>query len=206
MRTRKDEYRYDLYLNAFHNTVNQYAEAPNIHDRKMHIKRAVFYGVKAIILKEKPKYITRQIAELNFQFGSTIRLLIGLLTPSEFMTIFPIEKEYNGHKWGFKDYFYTRDYINTLDPSKPIGQEEALHFIWEYHNWDITEFNVELMGYLSDLRQLEGYPSLAEEWAEMNGIETHTVHEDDKGNTYIIKDGKTLKLGKPRPRHLRVVK
>jgi len=55
---------------------------------------------------------------------------LGWLTPSEFMTISPIEKEYNGHKWGFKDYFYTRDYINTLDPSKPIGQEEALHFIW----------------------------------------------------------------------------
>ncbi|NLZ48851.1 MAG: phage infection protein, partial [Clostridiales bacterium] len=59
--------------------------------------------------------------------------------------------------------------------------------------------------YLSDLRRLNGYLSLAEEWAEMNGIETYTVHEDEKGNAYIIKNGKTIKLGKPRPKHLKVI-
>lgn len=195
--------KYNLYLDAFINSVKQYADSKAKDD----IKRAVFYGVKATNLKEKPKHLTREAAESNFQFGSIIKDMIGLLTPGEFMTIFPIEKEYKGHKWGMKDYFYTRDYINTLDPNKTIAeQEDPLMFIWEYTNWDITEFNVNLMGYLSDLRQLEGYPSLATEWAEMNGIETFTVHQDQKGNKFIIKDGKAAKLNKPMPKYLKVVK
>ncbi len=206
MRRQRDNKKYGLYLNAFCSAIKQYAAAPDI-TKKDYIKQAVFHGVKAINLKEKPQYLTREEAESNFQFGSVVKDMMGLLTPGEFITIFPIEKEYKGHKWGMKDYFYTRDYINTLDPNKTIAeQEDPLMFIWEYTNWDITEFNVNLMGYLSDLRQLEGYPSLATEWAEMNGIETFTAHQDQKGNKFIIKDGKVAKLNKPIPKYLKVVK
>jgi hypothetical protein len=47
---------------------------------------------------------------------------IGSLKPAELVNIFPIEKTYDGDRWGVKDYFYTRDYLNTLDPDKPIGE------------------------------------------------------------------------------------
>lgn len=40
----------------------------------------------------------------------------------------------------------------------------------------------------------------------MNGIETFTVHQDQKGNKFIIKDGKVAKLNKPIPKYLKVVK
>ena len=40
----------------------------------------------------------------------------------------------------------------------------------------------------------------------MNGIETFTAHQDQKGNKFIIKDGKVAKLNKPIPKYLKVVK
>lgn len=203
----RDNKRYEIYLNAFHNTVSQYAESLDFDNRKDYIKRAAYYGVKVVNLKEKSEHLIKEEAELNFQFVSVVKSIIGLLTPAEFMTLFPIEKEHKSHRWGMKDYFYTRDYINTLDLNKTIAeQEDPLLFLWEYTNWDITEFNVKAMCYLSDLRQLEGYPSSATEWAEMNGIQTFSVHRDSKGNEFIIKNGKTAKLGKQKPKYLKLVK
>ena len=79
-------------------------------------------------------------------------------------------------------------------------------FIWEYVNDDIEKLNIISMLTLSKLRQYMGEPSLATEWAEMNGIETFTVHQDQKGNKFIIKDGKAAKLNKPMPKYLKVVK
>jgi hypothetical protein len=40
----------------------------------------------------------------------------------------------------------------------------------------------------------------------MNGIESHTRHQDHKGNEFIIKDGKVAKAVKPRPKYLKLVK
>lgn len=202
-----DNNKYELYLNAFQDAVSQYKETPGSKEKKDLIKKAAFHGVKFINLTEKPKYLTREAAENNFNMVSIVKDIIGLLTPSEFMEVFPIRKDFKGHKWETKDYFYTRDYIKTLDINKPIGeQEDTLNFLWEYVNLDITLFNVNLMGFLSDLRQMEGYPSIAEEWAYINGIETHTMHQDNKGNDFIIVNGKVAKARKPKPKHLRIIK
>ncbi|GAB6151770.1 hypothetical protein JCM17380_05200 [Desulfosporosinus burensis] len=37
--------------------------------------------------------------------------------PYESVNLLPIRKDYRGHKYESKDYFYTRDYIKGLDPS-----------------------------------------------------------------------------------------
>jgi len=79
-------------------------------------------------------------------------------------------------------------------------------FIWEYVNDDIEKLNIISMLTLSKLRQYMGEPSLATEWAEMNGIETHAMHQDNKGNKFIVKDGKALKMSKPRPKYLKLIK
>lgn len=192
---------HDLYLQAFQNTAERFKEG---HDPAPIVKQLIVYGVKAINTKPEPRTAEEAIAA--FQFASVIKDLIGTLTPAEFMNLFPIEKDFKGHKWGMKDYFYTRDYINGLNPDEPIG--DALEFMWEYTNREITDFNVAVMGYLSDLRRLEGKPSLAAEWAAMNGIKTYTMHTDDKGKQYLLdpETGKTTKISKPKPKHLRVIK
>ena len=53
--------------------------------------------------------------------------------------------------------FYTKEYIDSLEVDKPIGAEDkVLEFLWEYHNWDITEFVVESMSCISDYNRLQG--------------------------------------------------
>lgn len=206
MRTPRSQEKHYLYLKAFQNTAKAYSENQE-QDVKPFIKKLIVYGVKAVNTKPEPKAVTQEEAVSDFQFASVIKDLIGALTPAEFVNLFPIEKEYKGHRWQMKDYFYTRDYIKALDPDKPIG-EDALEFIWEYTNWEITEFNVAIMGYMSNLRRLEGQPSLMEEWADMNGLKTYTMHTDQKGREFLFdgETGKTIKLKKKLPKHLKVIK
>ncbi len=205
----KDDNMFFLYLTALKNTTQAYQGGFQSGHQQDLIKRAAFYGVKVVNLIRKPEFITREIADSNFQIASITKEFIGLLTPGEFVEIFPIRKDFNGHKWESKDYFYTRDYINTLDQDTPIKeQEEVLAFLWEYTNWEVSEFTVSLMGFMDDLRRLDGLPSLGEEWAEINGIKTYEKYKDGDGNEFIVDDGKTVKLCKPKPRvrHLKVIK
>lgn len=207
MRTAKSQGKYSLYLMAFQNTARAYSEDQG-QDVKPYIIKLIVYGVKAVNTKPAVEFITREEALNEFQFISVIMDLIGTLTPADFMSIFPIEKEYQGHRWGTKDYFYTRDYINTLERDKPIGEAtDSLEFMWKYSNWEIRCFNVAAMCNLSKLRQMQGHPSLAQEWAEMNGLKTYTMYADQKGRKFLFdkNTGKTVKTKKIMPRYLRVV-
>lgn len=194
--------RYAIYLNAFTNTLQRYAENP-----EKYTKQAIFYGVRVIISKPKQYNKTADDFLSDFQLIGVIEDLMSRLTPGEFMNLFPIEKDFNGHKWGMKDYFYTREYINTLEHEKPIGGK-ITEFLMEYSNKEIEEFIVKSILCLSRIRQLEGKPSLAEEWAADMGIKTYTMHTDSQGKQYLYdkETGKTNPLKKPKPKYLKVVK
>lgn len=200
-------YKFGLYLDAFVRTLKE-IEVDKEEDTDV-IKRAVFYGIKALNSTNEEGYMTEEeiLNELHLITG--INTLIGALTPNEFMNVFPISKEYDGDKWGVKDYFYTRKYIDSLDRNKPIGTErDAFNFLWEYHNYDTKEFLVRTLMRLSDFKKLQGEPSLAEEFAEENDIKMYKMYKDDKGNKFMLdpETGKTTKVRKPIPRHLKVVK
>lgn len=192
-----------LYLKAFMGIAKEY---DNPERTRQQLKQIVYYGVMSITYNNH-KATTYKQAETGFTLVSTMEALIGQLTPEEFINTFPVAKEYRGHKYGMKDYFSTMNYINKLEPGKPIG-DNALDLIWNFSNRDICIFSVQGMEYLSALRQHKGEPSLAQEWANMNGIETHTISTDHKGNRFIIKNGKTIKLvkRKERARHLKLIK
>ena len=202
-----------LYTQAWCRTVKR---SPNLDstwkdntdmEARLSLKRIIFYGVKAVNTTPEPEHITREAAETNFQYISIIKDLMALLAPIEFMRIFPIDKDFRGNKWGWKDYFYTRDYINGLEQSNPIGKE-ILNFLWEYQNKDITEFNICSMEALSNLLKLDGLPSLAEEFAYEMGLKTYTMHTDSRGREFLIdKDtGKAIRTKKRKPRYLKLVK
>lgn len=196
-----------IHSQIFFTNAQKQLEVISPDKNKHYTKKAIYHGIKMINIDQEETN-TLEKAETQFQLISHIKSLIGSLTPSEFMQLFPIKKDYDSHKWGTKDYFYTRGYIEKLDPNISIDeQEDPLMFLWEYVNDDIESFNIRSMLALSKLRQFMGHPSLGEEWADMNGIETHTMHQDQKGNNFLIdKQGKVLKAAKQRPRHLRLVK
>lgn len=195
--------KYELYLNAFHNVIKE-----RIKDEKdrHYLKQNIFYCVKVINMKPKPD--NYEEAHSDFQLHSVLKQMIEQLTPYEFMQLFPIKKEYDGHKYGMKDYFYTKSYIdNELEIDKLIP--DALFFLSEYWNDDIHKACMKMMGNLSDLRQMQGKPTIMEEWVQDNGIETHTGYIDDAGNEFVMdQHGRTQKVNKPkskRPKYLKLV-
>jgi hypothetical protein len=196
-----DEFK--IYLNAFTNTIN--ARKEDEQDKQL-IARNIFYGVR--LFNGLSPAIDHKEAVDNFQFANAIRVIMGLVTPKEFMNIFPIKKDFQGNKWGTKDYFYTRDYMNNLAQDKPIG-ENITEVTYEYQNDDVFNFVIGIMTTISSIRRFEGKATLGEEWASMNGIPTYTKHTDSAGNELLIDEqGKPKKIIKPKPRrpkHIRLL-
>ncbi|GAB3797492.1 hypothetical protein [Virgibacillus kimchii] len=192
--------KYNVYLRACQNSIKSLVKNENDKDL---IKKNVFYGVNIVGMLPDSK--TYDEAVNNFEFASAIKQIAGQLTPKEFMNVFPIDKDFKGHKYDMKDYFYTRDYVKTLDQDKPIG-EEIIEFFWEYQNKDTGRFTIKTMGLMSDINHFEGKPYPFEEWADMHGIETYTMHTDNQGKQFLMdKQGRTQKVLKPRPKHLKLV-
>lgn len=198
--------KHDLYMKAFSNTLHAYM-ADQEQDVKPFIKKMIVYGVKAVNTKKESEAITQEDAERDFQYVEIIKSFMGSLTPGEFENLFPIKKDYKGHKYECKDYFYTRDYIENLDQDKPIGEEITM-FLWEYTNLEISMFTVNCMSYMSSLRKLAGEPSLMEEWAGIMGVKTYTMHTDPKGKQFLFdkETGKTTSVKKARPRYLKLIR
>jgi len=194
-----------IYLGAFVKKVSDYANNP---DNQQIIKQIVYYGVKWANATGDPEGDEEAITGL-FNLYTGIMDYIGDLTPAEFITVFPIEKSYDGDKWGVKDYFYTMAELHKIGMNERIGAERVFELLWDYENPDTHVFLVRYMSIMSALRQFQGHPDMMEEWADKNGIETFTRQKDEAtGQEYIQsnKTGKTVSAKKPVPRYMKVVK
>lgn len=197
--------KHQLYQNAFISNIKQ-IDLDN-PDRDT-LKKLIFYGVKMINAKMETQTTTYDETILAFQFTESVQGMMGTLTPAEFVNIFPVAKEYDGRKYGTKDYFYTMNHMKSL-PDRPIGDiKSVMKFLWEYHNWEINRFSVNVFSCMDNLRKMEGHPSIMEEWASKNGMKTYTMHTDSSGKRFLLDNetGKSFKVKKAMPRYLRLVK
>lgn len=190
-------YKYKLYMNAFRRVVTVNLEGDNSRDN---LKKMAFYGVKAVNYKPEPKNRLNE-ANDNFTLVAVVKDLIGELTPKELENIFPIKKWYDGDKYEWKDYYYTKEYLKKFDPDKPIGEKEAVSLLWEYQNIDINLFAVKVMGYMADMDHLRGRLSTTEQiLLDINkGQEVEREEVDGYGGT---KHPTTDKI----PSYLKIIK
>lgn len=157
-------------------------------------KRLIFWGVKALGREStKPKTLEEAYSHLNAR--SALIDWIGFLTPRQLMTLFPIEKDYDGAKYQTKDYFYTMDVCVKHGLDTKI--KDAFEFLWDYQNWDISIFVVEFLSDISNVRKFEGHPGLMEEFAAKNGLKTYQMREMNGStvlieNLLITEDGRVL--------------
>ncbi len=182
--------KYPLYLRAFAKVLKE-SIASESEERTMKLK-IVFYGVKTMI--HQPESESYEEAMGRFQTISAIKQVISELTLNEFMNLFPIKKDFKGYKYEIKDYFSTIEYVNTLDPNEPIG-ENALMLLGEYWNDDINDFFVESVTSLSDLRQYEGHISMFEEFMASQGMDTPNTFKNTKGEAMYVRNGKPQAVG-----------
>ena len=91
------------------------------------------------------------------------------MTPSEFMTVFPIEKRYDGDRYEVKDYHYTMAELRKIGLNKPIG-EHAQELLFDYQNRHVKKFNLFKMTIADHLRAYQGQPSMIEEFMAEIGV------------------------------------
>lgn len=152
------------------------------------------------------------LAKDVFQGASAGKNVMSLLTPKEFLRTFPPKKSYDGNKWGCIDYFSTMEKVKDMPMDAPINTSgvDTLEFICGYSNDDVLEFNVNCMLAVSRLQEAETGNDLFDSFLESQGkspLKKYYMHTDSDGKQYIInEDGESVRVKKPKPRYLKVVK
>lgn len=102
--------------------------------------------------------------------------LIEKLTPRQFCQIIPIEKDFRGHKYGCRDYFSAKKFIEDeigWDSKIPNG----FQFLMEFWSDDVFDLSAWMMTVVSDNQQRWSGKSTFEIFAEKKGIKLHTLSD-----------------------------
>ncbi len=175
----------ELYTRLFDYTLAKY----NGTENKEVIKQLSYYGVKAVneIAKENLDY--EQTLKL-FELTEVVKTAMSLLTPNELITVFPVDKKYDGRKYQSKDYFYTMNELENIGMNNTIFEKIGC-LLWDYVNVDTKQFLVNSLCALSAITRIETGKSFIETWAEENNIETYKLYEDLTTNQQYLYNPKT---------------
>ncbi len=166
-------------------------------------KQLIYYSVKAIPLKYDEHATSGHITDRKalHDLYATIQYtdhLIGQVTPRELTQIYPIEKSYDGNKYGTVDYFLTMEQLEGFGMDEPITQDRVMDVLFGYDNVHILEYACIKFSVISDLRRCEGHPGLMEEFFGPLGVRIYKMMTDPDKQT-------TSPVTKPRPKYLRVI-
>ena len=82
---------------------------------------AVFCGVKYVELVDLKELDYDKTVEL-FQTIELIQAMMSCMTLRQFMVVFPIDKVYDGERYGCKDYFTVKADLEAYSPDAPMLQ------------------------------------------------------------------------------------
>ena len=127
---------------VIHNLYTKYHKiSPKKRSRDETLKY-VFYGIVDLKNRER-KYVSRE--KECFEIEARYEILKGVvtaaaeLTPRDFLSLFPVDKEYYGEKYGWKDYFYTMRELERFPMDEKIG-DRIIQFLEVYSNNHVFNF------------------------------------------------------------------
>lgn len=142
----------------------------------------------------QPKATTAEEADTNFRFFCSTKTALSLLTPREFLATFPPDKQYDGERYGEKDYFTTMEAVSSYPQDVPIGKD-IMYFLSDYMNEDINIFVIEGMCLTGDMYSLQTGCNMVEDIFEEMGtpVDFVTMHTDPVTKTqFTIQDGRPM--------------
>ncbi|HBX47658.1 MAG TPA: hypothetical protein DEF85_02060 [Clostridiaceae bacterium] len=183
---------YNIYVNAFDREMNKNKD--DFPEKPDNINKLITYGIRIINL-EPEQEVTLDKLEAKFGLMEMINYFIGQLKPQELMSLYPIEKTYDGDKHEMKDYFYTKKFMDSLPQNKPINPDSILEVLWEYMNTELRIYTVNYTSTMDKLAMANGEKGAMEQFLDDTGIGTYTMHEDSNGKKYIVDStGKTRRI------------
>lgn len=91
--------------------------------------------------------------------------VIGRLTPKELLRMYPVEKTFDGEKWGEKDYYYTMRKLGCWPENQPVGDaRDVACLLWDYQNRDLEFLLLQWMNVLGCLRSYCNNPGPDDEF------------------------------------------
>lgn len=207
---------HDMWNRQYHNTVSSIFQKHKSIDEwsQDELMRVALCGVKYIkyvadIERENQRldasYNTPFVVKENgFYLIDALFGIIGRIKLNNLIKIFPIDKEYDGDKWGCKDYFFTMDVLKEKGLDNTVGRDGVFDLMWDYMNKDLREFTVFYMSCMSAMYKQQSGVSFAEKFCEDNGIGTYTM---DRENGLMI-DNQTGEIAKVsnKPSFMQIIK
>jgi len=187
-----------IYWRVFIDKVGHYDDSPE--DRKT-LKQIVYAGVKHVITSPE------EDAEADFHICCLVEEFIAELTPRELLSVFPIEKVYDGHKYQCKDYFYTVEALQKAGLDKPIS-ENIDDLLWDYMNDVLKDFTLKKFSAANKLIKKRDGKGIVEQWADENNITSYSPFTDKStGNEYMRNNttGEFQRVRRKIPRYLKLV-
>jgi len=138
-------------------------------------------------------------SQKEFFILEAVLTLMAKNTPEWIAREFPPMKQYDGERWGTKDYYSS---VEALADTKPFGGDEValMAFLMEWGNVDIIRFCVAQMTIIDELRALDGQEPVLVEFMESQGVPSYKMH----GGALFDRGGRFI--GKEKRRRLRLVK
>lgn len=147
-------------------------------------KRIIFWGVRSLGHGSEETYGASDAEERLFIY-QFLTDLMDQITPRQLMSIFPINKEYDGDKYEMKDYFYTIKKCKNHGLDKPL--ENSFNFLWDYYNRDTGAFIVNYLSTLSDVSRKMGGQGLMETYLAEIGQSTYS-EKTIKGKKVLVEN------------------
>lgn len=199
----KKEFLHKKYEELFRSNlakINQY-----------NINKTIYFGVKYVCGVNIYKFETEDDFFNLFRDIVNIHDLVSLITFNDFMKLFPVEKDYIGYKFGCKDYWSTKEFLNDFNLNDFIDEKSDELFM-EYFNFDIINFSVKSTILLDKIRRLQGERPLLDvflDTVDPEGKIQPLTYYPDEGFMLNPATGKTFKVSKPKkrkPSYLNVVR
>lgn len=144
------------------------------------------------------------IKEAGFNMIDVLFGIIGRIKLKNLIKIFPIDKTYDGDKWGCKDYFFTMDVLREKGLDNAVGRDNVFDLMWDYENRELRKLTVFYMSCMSAMYQRQTGVSFMDKFCEDNNIDSYSV---DRENGIIVNNqtGKIAKLSN-KPSFMQIVK
>lgn len=199
-KVKQDLSKHEIYKRNFYEVLQliNYGQFDNHVEVSIAFKQAVFYGVYTTITYPKDEYLTLEDLKHRFVEIEHVKALIENLTPIELMQVFPVDKYYRGCKFQIKDYFFIMNCINKLDIKKTFYRQKAdiNKVLWDYENFSITRFLVEITNIIDGFRRLQGQEPIMDEFMREQGVHPMTMYTDETtGKKFLLdENGKTSQV------------
>lgn len=207
---------HDVWNRQYHNTVSSmFQKYKSLDDWSQdELMKVALCGVKYIkyvadIERENQRLDSSYntpfaVKENSFNLIDVLFGIIGRIKLKNLIKIFPIDKTYDGDKWGYKDYFFTMDVLKEKGLDSAVGRDGVFDLMWDYENRDLREFTVFYMSCMSAMYKQQTGVGIAEKFCEDNGIGTYTI---DRENGLLIdnQSGEIAKMSN-KPSFMQIVK